>query len=174
MDFYVLNYLRKDSMIHKGWAQGVRKLELYNFILISYTLMWPYHITSYSSVSWDERNGESKLVLIWTVREWVTVIHELQQKMPFVTIPALGNLPKTQEAVLLQEQTCQYFDHWWQTSDPPGKHSGCRSGLCWCSPEPRSQALGLCILGPSSWSILTAHVHIFHVKDLTEIRSFLL
>lgn len=31
MDFYVLNYLRKDSMIHKGWAQGVRKLELYNF-----------------------------------------------------------------------------------------------------------------------------------------------
>lgn len=59
-------------------------------------------------------------------------------------------------------------------SVPLGKHSGYRSGLCQLSTEPSTHALGICILGPSQYVILTTHVHISHVKGLIEIRSFLL
>lgn len=39
LDFYVLDYFRKGSTMLKVLAQGVRRPELYNFILISYTLV---------------------------------------------------------------------------------------------------------------------------------------
>lgn len=76
----MLDYCRKSSNVLKVLAQQVRIPEPYHFIFIwtiSYinNLQWSCPINSHSSVSWGEMDEESKLVLIWTVRESVTVTH---------------------------------------------------------------------------------------------------